>query len=87
MPLRYRGAVALVFAPVDWLVVVGLGALWLGLQIIWVAPVPRALRSGEVPTAEPGTPEAFGLFWLDQYGYIGITLSVLGVLGVVAGLL
>ncbi|MEQ8483805.1 MAG: hypothetical protein RIB46_05545 [Pseudomonadales bacterium] len=66
--------------PDDWLVIVGLGALWLGAQIVWVAPLPRQLRSGEVPTAPKGTPQAFGLFWIDQYGYIGLTLALGGVL-------
>ncbi|MEQ9005369.1 MAG: hypothetical protein RIE74_17555 [Pseudomonadales bacterium] len=66
--------------PDDWLVIVGLGALGLGAQIVWVAPLPRQLRSGEVPTAPKGTPQAFGLFWIDQYGYIGLTLALGGVL-------
>jgi hypothetical protein len=71
----------------DWLIVVGLGAIWLGAQIIWVAPLPRQLRRGEVPTAEKGSAAAFGLFWIDQYGWIGITLAVAGSAAVVAGLL
>jgi hypothetical protein len=69
----------------DWLIVVGLGAIWLGAQIIWVAPLPRQLRRGEVPTAEKGSAAAFGLFWIDQYGWIGITLTVGGLVAVVAG--
>jgi len=73
-------------AVADWLVVVGLGALWHGFQIIWVGGLPRQLRRAEVATAEPGTPEAFGLFWLDQYGYIGVALAVVGGLAVIAGL-
>ncbi len=66
----------------------GLGAVWLGWQIIWAAPkLPRQLRSGDTPTAPKGTPEAFGLFWMDQYGYIGLTLLVGGaVLALVGGL-
>lgn len=71
--------------PGDWLMIVGLGALWLGAQIVWVAPLPRQLRSGEVPTAPKGTPQAFSLFWIDQYGYIGLTLAVGGVLLLLAG--
>lgn len=71
----------------DWLIVVGLGALWLGAQIIWVAPLPRQLRRGEVPTAEKGSAAAFGLFWIDQYGWIGITLAVAGAAAVLGGLL
>jgi hypothetical protein len=69
----------------DWSIIVGLGALWLGAQIVWVAPLPRQLRSGEVPTAARGSPQAFNLFWIDQYGYIGLTLSAAGVIGVLAG--
>ena len=71
--------------PDDWLVIVGLGALWLGAQIVWVAPLPRQLRRGEVPTAPKGTPQAFGLFWIDQYGYIGLTLALGGVLLAIFG--
>lgn len=66
-----------------WLVITGLGSVWLGWQILVVGGLPRALRSGETPTAEPGTPEAFGLFWLDQYGYIGLALTLVGI-GLVA---
>ncbi len=62
----------------EWLQIFGLGCLWLGGQIIWVAPLPRQLRRGETPTAPKGTPEAFGLFWIDQYGWIGITLCGAG---------
>ncbi len=64
----------------DWLIVVGLGGIWLGVQILWVGGLPRQLRSGETPTAPKGTPEAFGLFWMDQYGYIGLTLGLGGAL-------
>ena len=69
----------------DWLRIAGFGALWLGTQIVWVAPLPRRLRSGEVPTAPKGSPQAFGLFWLDQYGYIGLTLVVTGIVLLGAG--
>ena len=70
----------------DWLLVVGLGALWHGVQIIWVGGLPRQLRRGDVPVAEQGTPEAFGLFWIDQYGYIGVSLAGGGMLMALAGL-
>ncbi|MFP6835688.1 MAG: hypothetical protein VB948_06210 [Pseudomonadales bacterium] len=69
----------------DWLVVVGLGALWHGFQVIWVGGLPRQLRRGEVATAEPGTAQAFGLFWIDQYGYIGVVLAAAGTLAVIVG--
>lgn len=61
-----------------WCIAFGLGCLWLGWQIVWVAPLPRQLRKGTVPTAPKGTPEAFGLFWIDQYGWVGLTLCVVG---------
>jgi hypothetical protein len=70
----------------DWLLVIGLGALWHGVQVVWVGGLPRQIRRGEVPTAEKGSPAAFGLFWIDQYGYIGVTLAVGGALMVLAGL-
>jgi hypothetical protein len=71
----------------DWLVILGLGAAWLGGQIVWVAPLPRQLRRGEVPTAEKGSAAAFGLFWIDQYGWIGLTLLTAGIAAIVVGAL
>lgn len=71
----------------DWLVIIGLGSLWLGAQIVWVAPIPRQLRQGPVPTAEKGSPEAFGLFWIDQYGWIGLLLCTSGILACAIGML
>ncbi len=62
----------------QWLAVAGMGAMWLGAQIVWVAGVPRLLRRGEVPRGEPGSTQAFMLFWLDQYSFIGITLTIVG---------
>lgn len=72
-------------AMADWLIVVGLGAVWHGAQIIWVGGLPRQLRPGETPTAPKGTPEAFGLFWIDQYGYIGLTLALGGAAAALVG--
>lgn len=71
----------------DWLVIAGLGSIWLGGLIVWVAPLPRHLRRGARPTAPAGSAAAFGLFWLDQYGYIGLTLLGLGLLSLLFGLL
>lgn len=71
--------------PNDWLVIIGLGALWLGVQILVVGRPPRVLRPGPQPSAPKGTPEAFGLFWLDQYGSIGLTLAVGGALAALYG--
>ena len=73
----------------SWLVAFGLGCLWLGGQIVWVAPLPRQIRRWrghtDIPTAEAGTPAAFGLFWIDQYGWIGICLCVTGALAILVG--
>ena len=60
-------------------IVVGLGCLWMGWLIIANAGLPRQLRRGPQPTAEKGTPEAFGLFWMDQYSWFGVTLCVTGI--------
>lgn len=62
----------------DTSIITGLGALWLGGHILWVGGLPRQLRGGEKPSAPKGTPEAFQLFWMDQYGYIGLTLFLGG---------
>lgn len=62
----------------DLAMIVGLGCLWMGAMILCVNGLPRQLRRGEVPTAPPGTPEHFGLWWLDQYAYIGLTVLILG---------
>jgi len=69
----------------DWLLIGGLGAIWLGVQIVVVGRLPRALRRGPQPTAPKGTPQAFGLFWLDQYGSIGLALAVGGALSALWG--
>ncbi|MBH80127.1 MAG: hypothetical protein CMQ49_06430 [Gammaproteobacteria bacterium] len=72
----------------EWLLIVGLGGIWLGWQIVWASPaLPRQIRRGEIPTVPKGTPEAFGLFWMDQYGYIGLALLAGGLgLAVYGGL-
>ncbi len=71
---------------VNWLLIVGLGACWLGWQIVWAAPVPRQLRSEQPPV--PDDPQkAYMLFWRDQYGWIGITLLGLGILAALLGAL
>lgn len=61
-----------------WRIIIGLGCMWLGAGIFIVKGLPRQLKSGPQPTAPKGTPEAFGLFWLDQYCYIGLTLLIGG---------
>jgi hypothetical protein len=71
---------------VNWPLLIGLGALWLGVQIIWVAPRPRQLRKGKVPSAPAGTPQAFLLFWIDQFGWLGIALTGFGIAAALIGL-
>tara|TARA_B100000809_G_C14795957_1_gene408452 strand:- start:395 stop:619 length:225 start_codon:yes stop_codon:yes gene_type:complete len=70
-----------------WIIALGLGMAFHGLLILWVGGLPHALSSGESPSAEKGSPEAFGLFWLDQYSYIGLVLSLAGLGLVVWGIL
>ncbi|MFO1378243.1 MAG: hypothetical protein U1F14_14715 [Steroidobacteraceae bacterium] len=77
--------VALVLA--DWLVITGLGAAWLGWQIVAVGGLPRALRPRDEPPAPRGSPEAFLRFWLDQYCFIGLTLGLGGLVLAIGGAL
>lgn len=74
---------ALAFA--DWLVIAGLGAAWLGWQIVAVGGLPRAIRPRDEPPVAKDSPEAFGRFWLDQYGFIGLTLLVGGLALAISG--
>ena len=69
----------------NYFLVFGLGCLWLGSQIIWVAGLPRQLQSGEKKTAEKGSPQAFMLFWFDQYAWIGILLCISGAISSILG--
>ena len=55
------------------------GLIWHGGQIIWVAPRP-SLWVKDAPVHAKGSPQAFQLFWLDQYAWIGYSLCALGVL-------
>lgn len=63
----------------DWLIVSGLGAVWLGWQIVAVGGLPRAIRPRDEPPVAKGSPEAFGRFWIDQYGFIGLALVAGGI--------
>ena len=79
----------------NWMLIFGLGAAWLGWQIVWVAPLPRQLR--RVPgggaadekgrAAKDDGRTAFMRFWLDQYAWIGLTLLTLGLAAALAGAL
>ena len=70
----------------NYFLVFGLGSLWLGSQIIWVAGLPRQLQSGEKKTSEKDSPQAFMLFWFDQYAWIGILLSISGAISSILGI-
>lgn len=61
-----------------WLICSGLGMLWHGALVLWVGGMPHAFRRGEKPTAPAGSAQAFMIFWLDQYSYIGLVLAVAG---------
>jgi len=76
---------ALVLA--DWLVIAGLGAAWLGWQIVVVGGLPRAIRPRDEPPVARGSPEAFLRFWLDQYRFIGLTLGSGGLALAISGAL
>ena len=79
----------------NWMLIFGLGAAWLGWQIVWVAPLPRQLRrvpEGEASEGKGGAAEddgrmAFMRFWLDQYAWIGLTLLTFGLAAALAGAL
>ncbi len=64
----------------------GLGMLWQGLWILLVGRLPRALRGARRSPAEPGSPQAFTDYWLDQYSWIGLALVVVGMLLTAGGL-
>ena len=66
----------------------GAGCLWHGLQIVWVAPTPSAFsaeRRAAKEGVQKGSAQAFQMFWLDQYAWIGIALCLLGVVCLVIG--
>ncbi len=67
------------------LVAIGLGLVWHGSQIVWVAPRPSLLDKSR-PELEAGSAAAFNRFWLDQYAWIGFGLVVIGVVVTGAGL-
>lgn len=67
------------------IVAIGLGLLWHGAQIVWVAPTASQFKRN-LPRVEPGSDAAFNRFWLDQYAWIGIALSVTGVVLVLIGI-
>ncbi|MEM7101168.1 MAG: hypothetical protein AAF541_23100 [Pseudomonadota bacterium] len=64
--------------------VLGAGCLWHGVLVVWVAPRPSQLLE-EKPTLEPGSPQAFQVFWLDQYAWMGVSLAILGLVLLLTG--
>jgi len=60
-----------------WLLCLGLGLMFQGLLIIWVGGFPLSLQ-GKLPKAEKGSPQAFGIFWIEQYRLIGFAMTVIG---------
>ena len=65
----------------------GLGFLWHGLQIFWVAGLPRQLKKTKPENDEVDSQRSFMLFWLDQYSWIGLTIIVIGILSLIKGLI
>ena len=82
------------FTPTQWmamdifLIAVGLGLVWHGVQIIWVAPIPSQLQRDRAagPSDEQDAATRFQIFWLDQYAWMGICLAVTGCLLIAWGM-
>lgn len=62
-----------------WLALLGCGCVWLGLQVAVVSGGPRRFQKAPAPLAPKGTPQRFGQFWIDQYAWGGITLALIGI--------
>ena len=62
----------------------GLGCIWHGALVVWVAPTPSQFVKNK-PQLEKGSPQAFQVFWLDQYAWMGITLVLIGLLCLLTG--
>jgi len=68
-------------------IVIGLGLVWLGSQIIWVAGLPKQLKSHKVQIEfDSGSQEAFMAFWFNQYSWIGTIFVFLGIICFLVGL-
>ena len=55
----------------NFILAIGLGFLWHGLQIFWVSGLPRQLKGSNQETSNGDIQKSFMLFWLDQYSWIG----------------
>ena len=65
----------------------GLGFLWHGLQIFWVAGLQRQIKKTKPENGEVDSQRSFMLFWLDQYSWIGLTIITIGIFSVIRGLI
>lgn len=66
---------------------IGLGFLWHGALIYWVAGLPRQLKKTSKNITESDTEKSFMLFWLDQYSWIGLLIIFIGILSIIRGLI
>ncbi len=71
----------------EWLVICGLGAVWLGWQVFMVAGMPNAFRARRTPPTNEDPAVSFQRFWAEQYRFFGLTLSIGGVLLTLVGTL
>ena len=69
------------------LLTIGLGFLWHGALIYWVAGLPRQLKKTSKNITESDTEKSFMLFWLDQYSWIGLLIIFIGFLSIIRGLI
>ena len=69
------------------LLTIGLGFLWHGALIYWVAGLPRQLKKTSKNITESDTEKSFMLFWLDQYSWIGLLIIFIGILSIIRGLI
>ena len=69
------------------LLTIGLGFLWHGARIYWVAGLPRQLKKTSKNITESDTEKSFMLFWLDQYSWIGLLIIFIGILSIIRGLI
>ena len=69
------------------LLAIGLGFLWHGILIYWVAGLPRQLKKAKKNITESDPEKSFMLFWLDQYSWIGLLIIFIGILSIIRGLI
>ena len=71
-----------------YLIVVGLGCVWLGSQIIWVAGLPKQFQfNQEQKNYEVDSEQAFMAFWFNQYAWIGAALVIFGLISISFGII